>query len=112
MATNDDSFDVMRQEALTLFQETEQLQSPARTIRTREAQVELPKVTKPEQMSLIAELLAGQKSLDDAVERLSGELATIKSKLSGPRRTPLPEIVCYKCNSQGHVSIQLSQPAG
>lgn len=39
MATADKCFDVMRQEALTLLQETEQ--SPSRVTRAREAQVEV-----------------------------------------------------------------------
>lgn len=98
-----ESFDVMRQEALTLFQETEQSQLPARTTRAREAQVDSTKDTKPDQVSLIDDLLAGQKSLVEALGRLSGELVTMQSTLPSPRR-PLSEIVCYKFNNKGHVA--------
>ncbi|PIK40530.1 hypothetical protein BSL78_22616 [Apostichopus japonicus] len=112
MATNDKSFDVMRQEVLTLFQESEQLQSPVRMTRAREAQVELQKEAKPDQIVPDSDLLAGQKNLADAVERLSGELATIKSKLPGPSRTPLSEIVCFKCNSKGHIAANCRSRQG
>lgn len=90
MATVDESFHVIRQ-ALTLFQETPQ--SPARR---REAEVELLKETK-------ADLLVGQKSLVEAVERLSGEFATMQSKRPSPRKPPLSEMVCYNSNYKGHL---------
>ena len=104
MSTTGKTFDVMRQEALTLFQETEQM--PIRAARAREVQVEaLKPEEKSDQMSLIVDLLTGQKSLAASIERLTGELATLQSRLPNSQNSRrLPDLTCYACGKKGHFS--------
>ena len=105
MSTKGKTFDVMREEALTLFQETEVL--PQRS-KVREASVE---ETKPNaEMTLVSDLIAGQRLLIQEVQRLSRELAALREAGGLRRWVKEEDATCFNCQKKGHFAKNCPEP--
>ncbi|PIK36702.1 hypothetical protein BSL78_26474 [Apostichopus japonicus] len=107
LSTKGKTFDVMREEVLTLFQETEVL--PQRS-RVREVSVdEVQQSTEVAQSTLISDLIAGQKLLTQEVKNLSRELAAMRDS-SRFYRVKEEEATCFNCEKKGHFAKRCPEP--
>lgn len=115
LSTSEKSFDEMRKEALTLFQESEAM--PRRT-KVREVVIEAASLQPHHQVThetTTTSLLETQRALAEEVKQLKDEMAALRtsmtsmtSVMSRPRsRTGhpnYPNFQCYACQKVGHIA--------
>ena len=107
-------FNVVRSEALRLFQEApiSHLKPKVREVETEFAQTALA-TAKPEQ-NVLKELLEQQRTILSEVEKLKTDMTSLSKtvrRLTTGKRKAIEEVECYKCHKMGHYMKDCQQTA-